>query len=166
MDLHPAINGVLHPNVFVDVLKKLCEDRGFECETVPSASKPSLDWEQISCAFATKDFTVHFRAQQMPACCAVLVIGYINVAPATEQNYDAALKIIEEATYTSGFGSLLMTQVVRPERGLQGYWWSLGLKRGWQASELFRNAKSGNEVVYLTKNMGHEHKMPGLEFDV
>jgi len=40
------------------------------------------------------------------------------------------------------------------------------MEMGWVMSEPFINAKSGNKVVYLTKNLDQKGKVGGLEIEV
>jgi len=80
--------------------------------------------------------------------------------------FNHVLELIEQAAHEAGFGSVMMTQVVPAYSKM--FWkqeaWIKCLDRKWIASPAFRNAKSGNLVVYLTKDLEQKGKRQGLEF--
>lgn len=153
-----------HPNLIVDTLKELTAELGWKFKSDPKVLWGKNEWDDIYCQVAAKKFEASFAVQQMPGCCAVLILHHVAVRPNTQEVFDALLQEIEKATYAAGFGSIQMAQVVNHGlRELERESWHLCLKRDWLMGEPFVNAKSGNPVVYLTKNMHQPGKRAGLE---
>lgn len=152
--------GVLHPNLILEALYKLRKEGGFELRSVPRKLNPKNEWESIFCHIDMIDMEAEFSLQQMPGCCAVLVVSYVRVSLPTQANFIRVLEIVEVAAKNAGFGSVVMTQVV------PAFNWFPCLGHGWICSKPFRNAKSGNMVIYLTKDLQQEGKKQGFEFRV
>ena len=160
--------GVLHPNFILDALNELSQGDEFQFKSNPRKLDAEREWHDIFCNLDTKDIESHFHLQQCPGCCAVLIVSYVRVHPWTQKNFDVILQIIEEAAKMAGFGSVMMSQVVPNYSKM--LWkdepWIKSLDRGWIASPAFRNSKSGNLCVYLTKDMEQTGKRAGLEYPV
>ena len=147
-----------HPNLILETLAEVAKERKIEFFSVPQFLDGRNEWDEIYVELKTKQFVAQFQLQQMPGCCGVLVVFYVNVNPWTKENFQKVLKSIAEAAYQAGFGSLLMAQVVHKDEIWQGL--------PWKVSEPFVNAKSGNRVVYLTLDLGQKEKREGLEVEV
>jgi hypothetical protein len=148
----------MHPNFFLREMKNLAfaDDFGFLSE--PKDFTPLNEWEQAYCTIEVSGVRGTFQIQQMPGCCAVLVVFFVRPIEPTRENFLKILSKIEVAAKSAGFGSLLMAQV-----GTEADWNWMFLA-GWILSEPFTNAKSGNKVLYLTKDLGQPGKVSGLEF--
>lgn len=152
---------VRHDNLILETLPEVCQKKGWKFYSRPKRLRGMNEWDNINCGISTPKFNSTFQLQQMPGCCAVLIASFIDPEPYTPENFDEVLKMIEEANYEAGFGSLLMAQVVTRKAI-----WSICLGRGWYKSDEFINAKSGNSVVYLHKNMNQRGKRNGFEIPV
>lgn len=156
---------VFHDNIILHSMKELSEAQGFEFESYPEELDRTIEWDKIGCAVSTTDFDAHFELQQCPGCCAVLILSYIKVCPYSKEHFDQVVEIVEEAARLAGFGSVMMTQIVPAYSRI--LWkdepWINRLDQGWRSSEAFRNAKSGNLCVYLTKDLKQPGKVKGLE---
>ena len=156
---------VFHDNIILKTLPEVCEKVGMTFTSIPNCLTPQNEWDSINCKVFGKSFFAHFDLQQMPGCCAVLVLSYVKVRPWTLDNFDALVQLVEEGAHEAGFGSLMMSQVVPAYT--KSEWdeepWIKCLKRSWVASDPFRNAKSGNLCVYLTKDLKQSHKVRGME---
>ena len=153
-----------HPNLILETLGELSKENGWKFDSKPKRLFPHSEWDDIFCTLQAKDFGGNFAVQQMPGCCAVLIVHHVNPREHSQEMFDALLQQIEIAAYAAGFGSVMMAQVVN--HGLRDWDkepWALCLKREWLMSDPFVNAKSGNPVVYLTKNMHQPGKRAGLE---
>jgi hypothetical protein len=156
-----------HPNLIIDTLREVCQEQDLDFRSRPEERVRGLDWEGIQCTFSDREtFVAHFELQQMPGCCAVLIIHHVRTNPFDRVTVDRALQLIEKAADHAGFGSLLMAQCVPHKGSWRDEPWVSCLKRGWKAGKPFINAKSGNSVVYLTKDMEQKGKRAGLEFEV
>lgn len=157
---------VFHPNLIIDTLREIAEEKTGYFKSIPPEVHGFSEWGDIGCTLETMAFQANFQLQQMPGCCAVLVLSYVKLYPHTQENFVKLLDIIEDAGFRAGFGSIMMTQVVPNYSKM--FWdkelWIKCLDKGWKSSDPFRNAKSGNLVVYLTKDLGHKGKVKGLEF--
>jgi hypothetical protein len=167
-DPQQRLIGLGHPNLILITLHELAEEQGFRFTSRPDQLHGFNEWNKIGCRIESENLGADFELQQMPGCCAVLTLSYLNVGPYTKENFDYIVKIIEDATFNAGFGSLVMTQVV--PAFTKSTWknepWILCLDRGWVASDPFRNAKSGNLVVYLTQDMKQKGKRAGMEVPI
>lgn len=157
---------IFHDNLIVETMKELAQERGLKIVTNPKdLVLGHMDWDNVLCDLRGEDFEAQFQVQQMPGCCAILTLSYIQTHPYTQKNIDYAIQFVEEAAEAAGFGSVVMTQVVPVFT--KSLWkqepWILALKRNWQPSDPFRNAKSGNLCVYLTKDLKQPAKRQGLE---
>lgn len=156
-----------HPNIILETMKNLEGKHGFIFTSQPESFKHHSEWGMVECDLESDEFQSSFNLQQMPGCCAVLVVSYVKVWPLTQARFDRVLQLIEEAAKEAGFGSVAMTQVVPKFSPM--FWqeepWILCIepKRGWLYSKPFVNAKSGNAVVYLTKDLKQPGKRAGLE---
>lgn len=154
-----------HPNLILEAMREISKEQEFKFKSRPKELGGYNEWDQIDCALNTPKFNSSFNLQQCPGCCAVLIVSYMRLDPWTKGNFDEALKIIEQAAFQAGFGSVLMTQVVGNYSKM--FWknesWIKCLDRGWVSAPPFMNAKSGNIVVYLTKDLGQRVKRVGLE---
>lgn len=155
-----------HPNLILETMWDIVEAKGYTFKSNPKRLQAFNEWDGISCWFAMEGLEATFKLQQMPGCCAVLTVSYVNVRPYTQENFDTVLKVIEEAAYEAGFGSVVLTQCVRPDLNHQNESWVKCLDRGWVISNPFVNAKSGNSVVYITKDMEQPGKRAGMEIAI
>ena len=162
-----------HPNLFLETMHELVEEhgKGWKFHSNPAKLYGQGERDNILCSLTTPDYLAHFEVQQMPGCCAVLIIHHISTNPHLQRHVDAALSEIERGAYDAGFGSVLMAKVVNtPWRIIDGedQWkvelWIKCLERNWVPSDAFKNAKSGNWVIYLYKNLKQEVKREGLAF--
>lgn len=108
----------------------------------------------------------NFMVQQVPGCCAIMTLSYVRYARQVA-DFAKVTHWVEQAAKQSAFGMLMLTQVVgRKQAKRKDYslepWFPL-LEQGYVVSEPFMNAKSGNFVVTITKNLGQEVKMAGFE---
>jgi len=152
---------IAHPNLILETLPQICRLKDWQFTSIPKVLWDKNEWDTIYCEVQAPKFRSSFELQQMPGCCAVLIACFIKPDPYTHDNFDEVLKVIEMASYEAGFGSLLMAQVVYDDAI-----WSVCLKRDWIMSDKFVNAKSGNRVVYLTKNLEQKNKRYELEVQV
>lgn len=161
----PRQIGVGHRNVIIQAMKDNQHDLGYKFGSEPKHMEFFNEWNQIQCGLETPDFQANFQLQQMPGCCAVLVLSYIRCHPYTQENIDKVIEIVEKAAFDAGFGSVIMTQVVPAFSQMlwKGEPWIKCLNREWKASPAFRNAKSGNLVTYLSKDLAQPRKRPELE---
>lgn len=151
-----------HPNLILETLAELAKEKNWKFDSNPQRLWGENEWNGMTCWLDTPEFKSCFRLQQMPGCCAVLIAFYIDIEPYTQEAFDALLQAIEEAADAAGFGSVQMAQVLyKQDARLEP--WGLALKRDWRMSASFVNAKSGNAVVYLTKDLGQPGKRAGLE---
>ena len=157
-----------HPNLILETLKDVLDEKGFHFRSTPKELHGGNEWNSIHCAIDSKELGANFDLQQCPGCCAVLTVSYVRVDPWSFESFNYVLELIEEAAFKAGFGSVMMTQVVPAYSKM--LWkqeaWIKCLDRKWVASPAFRNAKSGNLVVYLTKDLEQKGKKQGLEFKI
>ena len=154
-----------HPNLILETLAELAKEKEWKFDSAPKRLWGENEWKEMTCWLDTLEFKSCFKLQQMPGCCAVLIAFYIDVEPWTQEAFDAVLRAIEEAAYHAGFGSLMMAQVTHPYKADKAPW-TLCLDRGWGITNSFVNAKSGNYVAYLTKDLGQQGKREGLEIQL
>lgn len=125
------------------------------------------DWGQIHTTLRRDNrYYAGFLLQQMPGCCAVLTLSYVQTDPFTRKEFTNIVSLVEDAARRAGFGSLILTQVPHKDRVAVDEPWGLLLDKGYKMSEPFLNAKSGNQVVYLTKDLEQRVKIAGLEQEV
>lgn len=164
----PRIIGVGHRNYIIQALTENQQEGGYRFEAEPKEVGGQSDWDAIACFVKTATFEGNFCVQQMPGCCAVLVLSYIRTHPFTQETVDQVIAIVEKAAYDAGFGSVAMTQVVPAYSKM--FWkkepWIRCLDRNWTVHDPFRNAKSGNLCVYLTVNLNQPGKRDGLEVPI
>ena len=157
--------GIEHRNLIIQAMKDNQQRDGYECNCSPHEVNDATEWDAIQWFVKTDAIRASFQLQQMPGCCAVLVLSYVHTEPCSQEAIDLIIKIVEQAAYDAGFGSVLMTQVVLAYSKM--LWakepWIRCLDRGWVYTPAFRNAKSGNLVTYLSKDMRQPHKRPELE---
>lgn len=146
-----------HPNFFLREMNVLAHDEGFKFESTPKAFSPLNEWDDAFCEIDGVDGGL-FHAQQMPGCCAVLVVSHVYPKKMTQENFLKILERVEKAAKKAGFGSLLMAQTGQPEN------WEFLMNKGWDIDAPFVNAKSGNHVMYISKNLEQPGKVKGLEF--
>src|SRR5438874_2327137 len=137
-----------HPNLILEAMIPICKDKGWEFHSLPKKLHDWNEWNRIECKIRNKQFKAPFMLQQMPGCCAVLTASYIHPDPYSAENFINVVETIRKAAYEAGFGSLILTQVVRYPKYQKHVWYPL-IERGYLMSEPFINAKSGNQVVYL-----------------
>ena len=158
-----------HANHILEHLRDVAAERGLKCFSWPDDLAYKADWREAG-VWLTKlnkkgepEYDVaQFRLQQMPGCCAILTMSYVE----TKQNEMTMLQVVElvaEAAKLAAFGSLCLTQVLRRPQPKYNEWYSLVTDGGFLMSEPFINAKSGNSVVYLTRDLGQARKMDGFE---
>ena len=158
-----------HPNLILKELNTLARENNFHFNSVPGELYPHNEWNSVQCSMSLEEYDdAAFMLQQMPGCCAMLTISYVRVHPNSQEQFDKVLQRIEQAAYRAGFGLVTLTQVVPMYSRM--FWkhepWFRCLDRGWQASEPFRNAKSGNLCVVITKDLKQLAKREGLEHRV
>lgn len=156
-----------HPNYILETLVEQARAKGFNIESQPDYREGVFhDWNPIYIRLESEKFPfVNFQLQQMPGCCAVLVLSYVKFKPFTQENFVEIVSLVEDAAKNAGFGSVAMTQCVPAFSPM--FWdkepWIKCLDKGWISSKAFRNAKSGNLVTYLTKDLEQPGKVKGLE---
>lgn len=158
--------GVDHPNFIIRTLRELGEELGYQLQISPKALNAANEWDNIFVTFRGKENQGQFHIQQMPGCCAVLIGSYIRVHPHSQKAFDETVNLIELAARRAGFGSVMLTQTIPESGDTIDEPWAWILSRDWVMSPAFRNAKSGNLVVYLTKDLQQEGKKAGFEFKV
>jgi len=154
-----------HPNLILETLPEICEKNGWGFKSNPKKLWEYNEWDAVHCQITAKDFNAIFMLQQMPGCCAVLTASYIDPNPYEQKYFALAVDAIREAAYEAGFGSLVLTQVLHYNR-MEKHLWGPLLALDWEISKPFVNAKSGNRVVYLTRNLNQVAKRPGLEIQL
>ncbi len=152
-----------HPNLILETLPEICEKLGWKFMSLPKQFRAHNEWDAAFCHIGAKDFRCSFQVQQMPGCCAVLTASYIDPEPREPFFFNKVVEVIREAAYEAGFGSLVLTQVMSYEKLKKHLWGSVP---GFNMSQPFINAKSGNKVVYLTKDLGQIAKRDGLEIQL
>jgi hypothetical protein len=165
----PRVINVAHPNLILETLGDLCKERGYKFESTPKELFPHNEWQEVHCYIETPEMWMGFSVQQHPGCCAILDLSYVKVKPWSQGNFDFAMQTVEEAAFNAGFAAVMMTQVVPAYSKM--LWkhepWIQGLDRGWQATvPPMRNAKSGNLVTILLKDLEQVGKRQGFEFPV
>jgi len=152
-----------HKNVILDTLREVAKENNLYFESRPRKLEGDQDWGRIEVGLGSTEqkFFESFQLQQMPGCCAVLTMSYLRHH--NPDAFDLIVQYVEEAAFRAGFGSMVLTQVWKPEKGYDREPWAKLIGRGWKLSEPFINAKSGNKVSYLTMNLGQDGKVPGLE---
>lgn len=152
-----------HPNLILETLPEEVEKRGWTIKHRPERLYGHNEWESVEVRVHAPKFRASFQLQQMPGCCAVLIASYIDPEPRVPSTFRTMLEAIINAAYEAGFGSLMLSQVLSNDRPPHKMLWGPALDMGFVMSEPFINAKSGNKVVYLTKNLGQKGKVAGLE---
>lgn len=155
-----------HPNLILETLPEECDKRGWKLDSQPKHLWGQNEWNNIFVRVAAPKFRASFQLQQMPGCCAVLIASYIDPEPRNPRTFDAVITAVKEAAYKAGFGSLMLSQVLHEDVPPRKSLWGNCLADGWEMSKPFINAKSGNKVVYLTKDLGQRGKVAGLEIPV
>jgi hypothetical protein len=151
-----------HPNLILETLPEECDKRGWGMESHPKRLWGENEWNNIHVRVEAPKFKASFDVQQMPGCCAVLIASYIDPEPYVKYNFLETIGAITDAAREAGFGSLMLSQVLT-KRYLRDQIWEGLLRKDWEMSKPFINAKSGNKVVYLTKNLGQKGKIEGME---
>jgi hypothetical protein len=156
---------IFHDNLILETARELAQERGIKFRSAPENFVNTSEWGPVEAAIATDEMYATFLIQQMPGCCAVLTLSYIRPNPRTQETVDYVIQFVEEAAEAAGFGSVVMTQVV--PAFTKYMWkhepWIKCLDRKWKVSDPFRNAKSGNLCIYLTKDLKQPNKRQGLE---
>jgi len=155
-----------HPNLILETLPDECTKRGWEMASQPKALWGENEWHKVFVRVRAPKFYASFELQQMPGCCAVLIASYIDPQPRNQRSFDVVINTIKDAAYEAGFGSLMLSQVLHEDIPPRKALWGNCLNDGWEMSKPFVNAKSGNKVVYLTKDLGQKGKVAGLEIPV
>jgi hypothetical protein len=157
--------GWAHPNFIIKSFRELCQERGYNFESNPRDFNGRSEWSTVAMHVETEEFEAGFEVAQHPGCCAILDMSYIKVHPFNKTTFDAVVQLAEQAAYDAGFGAIMLTQVVPAFSKM--LWkdepWIKCLDRGWMAAPVFRNAKSGNLVTIITKDLGQKEKKEGLE---
>lgn len=136
-------------------MNKLADEQGFWFSSDPGFFDGRNEWDRAICEIKDGNKGGVFQVQQMPGCCAVLTVFYVYPRPMVQEQFLVILNKIELAAKKAGFGSLLMAQTGK----LEDWLWL-----DWEISQPFMNAKSGNNVMYLTKDLNQPGKVKGLEF--
>jgi hypothetical protein len=167
-----VVQVVRHPNLILEALKKIFEGKGLKFHSSPEVLCEANEWDAIHClAYHIPNGRCgryRFRVQQLPGCCASLVLHYMTTGLDTKEDYQHLIGIVAQAAYDAGFGNVMMAQVV-PDYNKKTWNqepWILCLNDGWKPSKPFRNAKSGNLVTLLTKDLLQEGRREGLEFPI
>ena len=155
-----------HPNLILETLPEECEKRGWQIAHQPKHLYGKNEWDNIFVRVAGPKFHASLQLQQMPGCCAVLIASYIDPEPRTQETFRTVIEAVRDAAYEAGFGSLLLSQVTWADVPIRKALWGGCLDMGFEMSKPFVNAKSGNKVVYLTKDLGQRGKVAGLEVQV
>lgn len=155
--------GFDHRNIIQQTLREVAFENDFDLGIRPEFLMD--DWQDVILRMHRDGFDFNCHVQQMPGCCAVLIASYFGVTPWTKKAFAEAVEYIEQAAYRAGFGSLMLSQV-RLEKDPRKEIWGLLLEKGFHLSQPFRNAKSGNLVSYLTKDLKQPGKVAGLEQEV
>jgi hypothetical protein len=157
-----------HANYILETMRDLAMQQGLRVYSTPKEILYVDDWGQCHVALTKlknghpwKD-VARFQLQQMPGCCAILTMSYVEV-DRCNFSFEKAVEFVEQAAKDAAFGSLVLTQVLHKPQPEKHEWHVLVEKHGFVMSEPFINAKSGNKVVYLTKNLGQEGKIEGFE---
>lgn len=156
-----------HANHVLEMLREVCKEKGIRVQSDPKDLAYAYDWSKarVSLLSPARKYPweiARFELQQMPGCCAILTMSYVNTQE-KEMNFAGAVELVAEAARRAAFGSLVLTQVVYCPVIKTNSWYSIVKDLGFEMSEPFINAKSGNKVVYLTKNLGQVEKMDGFE---
>jgi hypothetical protein len=122
---------------------------------------PKGDWDVKFAMIHFDDYEAQVQLQQMPGCCAIMTMSYLAPRPYSQKNFLRTVQLIEEAAKLSAFGSVCLTQVCHGHDEKEP--WALLLDNGYVKSPEFINAKSGNKVAYLTKDLGQTGQMDGFE---
>lgn len=168
MDRRKQFVGYDHRNIIIGTLKDAADERGLEMQSLPDKDYGGPnDWAPINVELRRDGrFHASFLVQQMPGCCAVLTLSYVTPEPYMQPEFQSIVSLVEGAAREAGFGSLILTQVPHKGKKASDEKWGLLLENGYLMSKPFLNAKSGNYVVYLTKDLGHKAKIDGLEVAV
>lgn len=158
-----------HANHILRELRNVVEGTKFSVYSNPKDLAYAHDWDGVYVSLTvrtayntTKDVAV-FQLQQMPGCCAIMTVSYLRVDNRVI-SFTETMEIIEKAAKRAAFGSIVMTQVVFNDMKLKSHlWYPLVADLGYVMSKSFVNGKSGNDVVYLTKDLGQGAKMEGFE---
>lgn len=157
-----------HPNLILETMRDVCAAENYEFLSNIKDFYDGNEWDDVFCRIVSeKEFQSTFQLQQMPGCCAVLVVHHVETFPYSQKIFDKVLQLIETGAYEAGFGSVLMAQVT-PQGDPENYSrepWALCVGR-WDISHPFVNAKSGNPCVYLTRNLEQPGKRQGLEIKI
>lgn len=158
-----------HANHILEKLRNVVRARNLYMDSNPRELLHVDDWGRtiVRIAAPLKNNKLleiaSFHLQQMPGCCAILTMSYVNTRPAM-MSFADAVEIVEDAAKRAAFGSIVLTQVINPRWKVEKHeWYSLVDEREFLMSKPFINGKSGNQVVYLTKNLGQDDKMAGFE---
>lgn len=163
------IVGFGHANIILETMKQNAEERGYAFDSIPGELYRHNEWSQVHCRLETKDYASEFQLQQMPGCCAFLTVSYLNTNPRRDRDvFDSVLQHIEAGAFDAGFASLCLTQVVPAYSKM--LWskepWIKCLDRKYKHVGPFINAKSGNLVVWLIKDLEQKGKRQGLEVPI
>lgn len=159
-----------HCNHILEMLRDVAKERQLGVWAKPDDLAYRADWEHAQVSLFNryedgkpKQELAHFQLQQMPGCCAIMTMSYVGTRK-SKLSFEQAVEIVEEASRRAAFGSLVLTQVIMSGHVVKDHEWApLLANRGFLMSEPFINAKSGNRVVYLTKDLGQVAKMDGFE---
>lgn len=160
-----------HPNFMLELLHDyIVKDHGGEMKIGGQAGD---DWGRQYVTFQLpavkpdeKPFDGNFQLQQMPGCCALMTLSYVHANPFTPENFLRIAEMVADRAKEGAFAALLMTQVVPHNRKIGGEPWKLCLKHGWQMQNPLMNAKSGNLVAILQKDLKQAGKLRGFEKQV
>lgn len=159
-----------HANHIIKKLKEVALGKGMYMNADPNNLAHGQDWNKsiVTLAIPTKNNkklipVAEFQLQQMPGCCAIMTVSYVRTRLAV-MSFEDAVEMIEDAARRAAYGSVVLTQVIAEGYKLEKHeWFPLVAERGYLMSKPFINAKSGNQVVYLTKDLEQAGKLAGFE---
>lgn len=113
------------------------------------------DWGMMHVRFSVDEgFAGGFQLQQLPGCCAIMTLSYVQLREDTQENFSRIVKIVEDAARDGAFAMLMLSQVYHGN--LKNEPWGNLPKEGFKMSAPALNAKSFNNVVLLTKDLKQE----------
>src|SRR5213080_1310552 len=116
-------SGVGHPNLILETMPEVSKELGWKFWSRPGKLNMYYEWDGIHAGIEAEGFNAAFALQQMPGCCAVLTASYIDPVPYTSNTFRTVVGVIAEATRRAGFGSLILTQVIKDRVPLNEHVW-------------------------------------------
>lgn len=148
-----------HGNHIAGVLKENIEALG---GTFHGNELPGNDWVDQYIGFRIGEFAARFQLQQMPGCCAMMTLSFVQTFPESQKNFNTVAELVGQAAREAKFALVMMTQVVHTDRPLIDEPWGLCLNvygGDWELSKSYFNAKSGNLVATLIKDLKQTKKV-------